>query len=166
AEAAHLMPSGATAATQSKIKIEYAEPQNAELNGIRQRLKDRYVLETMQEFLSALRLPREVTVRTAQCSENANEIRTSVDYEPQGPVTICYELMDRVEKIAAAHTRDQDVQRKVVVGAFVQAALHETAYGIFDILQIPVWGRDFDAADRLAAFIIMQFGDDVASYVM
>ena len=160
----HLMP--ALADAPSKIKIEYTDPTNGELKGVQQRLKNRYVLETLREFLSALRLPRELTVRTAQCSPNANEIVTSLEYEPQRPVTICYELIDKIEKIAVAHTRNEDLQRKVVVGAFVQAALQETAYGIFDVLEIPVWGRDFDAADRLAAFIIMQFGDDVANYVM
>jgi len=160
----HLMP--ALVDAPSMIKIEYADPTNAELKGVQQRLKSRYVLETLREFLSALRLPRELTVRTAQCSPKANEIVTSLEYEPQRPVTICYELIDKIEKIAVAHTRNEDLQRKVVVGAFVQAALQETAYGIFDVLEIPVWGRDFDAADRLAAFIIMQFGDDVANYVM
>jgi len=160
----HLMP--ALADAPSKIKIEYTDPTNGELKGVQQRLKNRYVLETLREFLSALRLPRELTVRTAQCSPNANEIVTTLEYEPQRPVTICYELIDKIEKIAVAHTRNEDLQRKVVVGAFVQAALQETAYGIFDVLEIPVWGRDFDAADRLAAFIIMQFGDDVANYVM
>ena len=162
----HLMPALADAPSKIKIKIEYTDPTNGELKGVQQRLKNRYVLETLREFLSALRLPRELTVRTAQCSPNANEIVTSLEYEPQRPVTICYELIDKIEKITVAHTRNEDLQRKVVVGAFVQAALHETAYGIFDILEIPVWGRDFDAADRLAAFIIMQFGDDVANYVM
>ena len=162
----HLMPALADAPSKIKIKIEYTDPTNGELKGVQQRLKNRYVLETLREFLSALRLPRELTVRTAQCSPKANEIVTSLEYEPQRPVTICYELIDKIEKIAVAHTRNEDLQRKVVVGAFVQAALQETAYGIFDVLEIPVWGRDFDAADRLAAFIIMQFGDDVANYVM
>jgi len=37
-----------------------------------------------------------------------------------------------------------------------------TARAIFDILEVPVWGREKDAADRLAALIMTQFGEDVS----
>ena len=33
---------------------------------------------------------------------------------------------------------------------------------IFDVLQVPIWGRESDGADRLAALIMTQFGEDVA----
>src|SRR5262249_17266133 len=38
----------------------------------------------------------------------------------------------------------------------------EVAEAIFDILQVPVWGRSQDAADRLAAFLMLQFGEEAA----
>src|SRR5262249_40728738 len=50
----------------------------------------------------------------------------------------------------------------VLVGTFVQVAFHEVATAVFDMLGVPVWGRAHDAADRLAAFIMVQFGEDVA----
>ena len=56
--------------------------------------------------------------------------------------------------------------RLMIVGAFVQAVLHEVAVATFDILEIPVWGREADAADKLAGFIMVQFGKDVALKVM
>ena len=34
----------------------------------------------------------------------------------------------------------------------MQAMLHEMAYAVFDVLQVPVWGREADAADKLAGF--------------
>ena len=54
----------------------------------------------------------------------------------------------------------------MIVGAFVQAVLHEVAIATFDILEIPVWGREADAADKLAGFIMVQFGKEVALKVM
>ena len=54
----------------------------------------------------------------------------------------------------------------MIVGAFVQQVLHEVAIATFDILEIPVWGRERDAADKLAGFIMMQFGRDVAHKVL
>jgi hypothetical protein len=50
----------------------------------------------------------------------------------------------------------------VLVGAFIQAAFHEVSYAVFDILQVPVWGRAADAADRMSAFVMVQFSEDVA----
>jgi hypothetical protein len=44
----------------------------------------------------------------------------------------------------------------------VQALLHGVAIAAFDILEIPVWGRLDDAADRVAAYIMLQFGETVA----
>jgi Putative metallopeptidase len=158
-----MAPMGATApanAQQPKIKISYEEPSNPALRPIYQRLKDRHVLEEMQDFLSALRLPSEITIRTAQCGD------ARLSYQPKGPATICYEVMDRVEKIVAKRTNDPQTQQTIIIGAFIQAALHESAYAVFDVLDVPVWGHAYDAADRLAALIMMQFGDDVSGTAM
>src|SRR5205823_9091953 len=35
-------------------------------------------------------------------------------------------------------------------------------HAVFDILDIPIWGREDDAADRLGGFLMVQFGRDVA----
>jgi hypothetical protein len=145
---------------QSKFKIAYEAPTNAKLRPIYEQLSQRKVLDELQDFLTPLRLPRDLTVRTAQCGT------TNMAYKPQGPVTICYELVDTIEQFVANNTRDAALRQTVITGAFIQAALHETAHGIFDILEVPVWGREDDAADRLAALIMMQFGDDTANVVM
>jgi hypothetical protein len=42
------------------------------------------------------------------------------------------------------------------------SAARETARAVFDILEIPVWGREEHAADRTAGFIMFQFGDKIA----
>jgi hypothetical protein len=107
-----------------------------------------------------LRLPRELTVRVAQCGSS------NLPYKPLAPATVCYELIDQIERFAASHTRDANLAQTVITGAFVQATLHETAHALFDILEVPIWGREDDAADRLSALIMMQFGDDVANVVM
>ena len=57
-----MMAVGAVApatAQQSRIKISYDEPSKSEQRGVYQRLKERRVLEELQDFLSALRLPHE-----------------------------------------------------------------------------------------------------------
>ena len=136
------------------VEIIYKEPRTAAFKPIAERVKQRRVLEQLRVFLAPLRLPRKLTVNVEECGAPMRE------YKPQGPVVICYEVIDQIEKIAAK--ADPAVRERVLIGAFVQAAFHETAHAVFDILQVPVWGRANDAADRLAAFIMVHFGEDVA----
>jgi hypothetical protein len=144
------------AAQESRIKIAYEAPKDARLQPIYARLKQRGVLEELQAFLIALRLPRPLAVVTTQCGA------TTRPYQPPGPATVCYEMIDEIGKIVDRHTKDPELRQTVIVGAFIETVLHEIASGIFDILQVPIWGRESDAADRLAALIMTQFGEDVA----
>jgi hypothetical protein len=100
-------------APQSDIKIVYETPTNPKLTSIYTRLKQRKVLEELQAFMVPLRLPRDLTVRLAQCgSEN-------IPYRAQVPATVCYELIDKIEQVAVSHTNDPDLQQTVIIGGFV-----------------------------------------------
>ena len=70
-----------------------------------------------------------------------------------------------MRSLVAEHSKDPNNRNSfdeegLVNAAFVEAALHQTARAIFDILDVPIFGRKFDAADSLAAFIMTQFGED------
>ncbi len=145
----------------SQVDIVYTEPQNPQFRPIRDRLMRRQVLEQLRLFLSPLRLPRKLLVQIDQYNAERRP------YQPGGPVTICYEYIAKVEQIAPRNQPAGGLPREtMIVGAFIQAVLHEVAVATFDILEIPVWGRETDAADKLAGFIMVQFGKDVALKIM
>ena len=144
------------AATPQRIEIRYEEPSNSGLRVYYEALKDRHVLERLQGFMRPLRLPKPLTVRTAQCGAETQP------YTSGGPVTICYELVQHIAAVAAQHTQDPKERARILNGTFVQAVLHQLAYAVFDQLQVPIWGREDDAADHVAALIMMEFGDRVA----
>lgn len=146
-------PRGAQA--DSHIEIAYEAPASPELRPIYEQLKSLGALEQLQLLMEPLRLPKPLTVRTAECGPEPQA------YTPGGPVTICYEVLDQVAKLVKQHSRDPIYQQTLLNGAFIQNALHNAALGIFDALGVPIWGREFDAADRLAALIMTQFGEDV-----
>ncbi len=146
----------------NQISIVYEEPKKADYRPIYDRLKQRKVLETLQQFLSPLKLPRKLTVKTGECGGNP-----FAPYTPGGPVTICYEFVALVEQAQPqgqiGAIGPQLITREMaVVGPFVEEALHDVALGVFDMLEVPVWGRAEDAADYVAAFVMLQFGTDVA----
>jgi hypothetical protein len=145
----------------SQVDIVYAEPRDAQFGPIRDRLMRRQVLEQLRLFLSPLKLPRKLVIQLDQCDAERRP------YKSGGPVTICYEYVAKVDRIAPRNQPPNGLPRELmIVGAFVQEALHEVAIATFDILEIPVWGREADAADKLAGFIMVQFGKDVALKVM
>jgi hypothetical protein len=153
-----------------QIQVEYIQPkynsaaadanQYNEFTTIYAWLRVRQPLEEIQKFLSPLRLPRPIKLQVDSCGAERRA------YVSGAPVTVCYELIDKIEKVAAGITDNDPVKQMVIVGTFTEVVLHELAYAIFDVLQIPVWGRIDDAADRLAAFVMMQFPENVAHTTM
>lgn len=137
-----------------QIEIAYRKPGNPAFQPIHDRLTKLKVLEQLKQFMAPLRLPRKLAITVEQCGSKTRP------YRPQGPVTVCYELVEQIERVAAK--APQEARERLIVGTFVQVVLHETSHAVFDILQVPVWGRAEDAADNLAAFIMLQFGDDLA----
>jgi putative metallopeptidase DUF4344 len=143
-----------------QIDIAYVEPKSPAFVPFYDKLKKREVLEILQAFLAPLRLPRKITVKTDECGN------PGMHYRPGGPVTICYEYIANLERAAP------DVKLRIgnqvftkedaLVGAFVHVTLHETARAVFDVLEIPVWGREEHAADRVAGYLMFQFGEKVA----
>jgi hypothetical protein len=143
-----------TALQGSQIEIIYGQPSNPSYRPIYDRLKSLHVLEELRQFLVPLRLPRKLTVQVDQCGTATRP------YSPGGPATICYELVEQIERVAAK--TEENLRKTVIVGTFVQAVFHEVALAVLDVLQVPIWGRREDAADRLAGFLMLQFGEDVA----
>jgi len=146
---------------KSMIKIEYKAPTDKKLEPIYQRLKAREVLERMQAFLAPLRLPQPLNLVTAQCGG-----QLELPYQPGAPVTICYEYVGLIEQAAPPGLGfigqafiTQDI---ALVGPFVQFTLRSVARQIIDMLELPVWGNVEDAADNLAAFIMLEVSPQVA----
>jgi hypothetical protein len=139
------------------VRIAYGEPRSPEHRAIYQRLQQRRVLEDFRDFLSPLRLPAPLTVKTEDCRGMVNAWYAS------RTITICYEYVEWIHEIARKVTISNDISLEdAVIGPFVDVLLHELAHAIIDMLKVPVFGREEDAADQLAAFILLQFGNDVA----
>jgi hypothetical protein len=148
----HLMPSPFLGVSDAS----YIMPSQKFLT-IYDELRGAHVLEELRDFLKPLHLPSAIKVQTSECGG-----ALTVPYASGQPVTICYELVDQLKQIAQQiDPQDPPQQMTTVVGGFIQAALVQTAYPVFELLQIPVWGRMEDAADRLAALILVEFGEDM-----
>jgi hypothetical protein len=130
-------------------------------SAVRDLLARHKVLEKAQVFLSPLRLPRELTLRAAECGTS------SVPYDGQkGIITICYEAVADIQALAKGATSDPNDLAGLVTGGVVEEVLHRMALAILQVFDVPVWGRQDDAADMLGAFLMMQFDERTANVAL
>jgi hypothetical protein len=143
-----------------RIKIQYDAPKNPDLQEIYGRLKDHQFLEKIQQILSPLRLPEDLTIKTTECGVMNAWYRR----ENSGPtVTMCYELLKTVSDSAPKETTPAGITpMDARIGQAVWLVLHETGHAVFDIFNIPIFGREEDAADNFATYVMLAFGQQQA----
>src|SRR5262245_38056277 len=63
--------------------------------------------------------------------------------------------------IATAHSRSAGISlMDAMVGQFCDVFAHEMGRAMFDVLGVPVMGREEDAADNFATYLMLRFGDE------
>ncbi|KAB1072487.1 DUF4344 domain-containing metallopeptidase [Methylobacterium planeticum] len=167
--AATSCPHGAAAARASRpalsdrIRILYDAPKKADYRGIYDDMRRQRVLERIGAIVGLARLPARLTYRLKECAGELNAW-----YAPENrSVTLCYELIESVYKAAPKTKSPAGVTRQeALVGPVAQILMHESGHALFDLLDIPVLGREEDAADQVAAFALLQLGGEEARTVV
>ena len=129
-------------------------------------LQKRHVLERYSQFLSPLHLPHELPLVALNCRA---EFGGDSPFYSSADRTLhfCYEFYQDVLNAAPQSTTPHGVTRgTVITGVWTDVLMHETGHALFDMLDIPVFGREEDAADQVAAFIALQFNPEVARSVI
>jgi hypothetical protein len=145
------------------VDIVYIPPTSPQWQTTQQRLQQRQILEEFQRLLVPLRLPHHLRLQTMQCNQ------VNAFYSPANrSLTLCYELIGAVEKQAPQTvSSDGFVTREAAIfGTVIGVLLHEGGHMMFDMLDVPRFGREEDAADETAAFLALQFSKDVARTII
>jgi hypothetical protein len=156
-----LAPSPAWAQTPSaktnQIAIAYVAPKDPAHRPIQQLLQEHRALEKLQEFLSPIRLPRQLLLQVEGCDGVSNA------FYDDGVVTVCYEYLEEIRRSAPSETTAAGVTPDdAIIGPFLDVFLHETGHALFHLLAIPVFGREEDAADQFSAYLLLRFGREEA----
>jgi hypothetical protein len=137
-----------------RIQISYVSPKNSAHEAVFQLLKERRVLEKFKGLLSALRLPRTLLLKVEGCDGESNA------WYADDAVTVCYEYLEDILRNAPKETTPAGVTRTdAIVGPTLEVFLHEVGHAVFDYLSVPVLGREEDAADQFAAYLLLQFAE-------
>ena len=153
-----------TAPTQSDqpspVSIVYVPPQNSAFQQLYDLLREHRALERIQEILSPLQLPEQLTIKTTECGA-VNSFYQRENFKPT--VTICYELLKQILDSVPNQTTPAGVTpADAAVGQFVFVTLHEAGHAAFDLFSVPIFGHEEDAADNFATYIMLQFGREQA----
>ena len=169
------MPAAAQSGAQSGVVIlaenndggyrtsqKYAAP--------RARLVQWRALERLHDFLSFIRIPRRIGVVAAECGGGDT---TSPFYSTENrTITVCYQFFNLADKVAdlvmAAAEKNPKLlpfpitRDEFIWGLLGAMLLHESGHAMFDVLDVPLFGREEDAADQFSIMLSLQLRSQLA----
>ncbi len=148
----------APAARTGLVKVAYEAPKDPAYRALYEQLRDHRFLDPFAEVLGTIRLPRPLTLKFAGCDGESNAWYETSDTT----VTFCYEFVADFEKAAAGAEKYGIPHDDAVFGASAYILLHECGHALFNLLEVPLLGREEDAADHVAAWILLRAGKGVA----
>ena len=146
---------------EGPIHVVYEAPKDPALNEIRATVMARRGLERFRDLISPFKLPEDLYIRAVSCDGIPNAYFFREKDIPT--IRICYEYLKEVQDKLPKETTPQGIEpQDALVGQLVFALMHEFGHAAFDIFNIPVLGRQEDAADQFATYIMLQFGGEKA----
>jgi hypothetical protein len=146
---------------EDRIVIEYVAPVNPEHRPLFALLKENQALERVRQPLAAVRWPRPLRLEVKGCDGESNA------WYEDASITVCYEFLEDIWKSANSPQRPPIIAREdALIAPFMDVFLHEAGHALFDLLKIPVLGREEDAADQLAGYYMLQFPKETKRRLM
>ena len=137
----------------SRIVITYVPPKDSAHQAVYELLQEYRALEKLQDLLSPIRLPRPLQMKVEGCDGESNA------WYENDTVTVCYEYIDEIWRNAPKKTTRAGLTPiDALLGPLFDVFLHETGHALFDLLKIPVFGREEDAADQVSAYLMLHLG--------
>jgi hypothetical protein len=141
----------------NRVVTKYLPPKNPEHRALHDLLIAQQPLKMLQELMSPVRLPRPLTLQVEGCDGDSNA------YYENDTVSVCYEYLEEIRQNAPKQTTPAGVTpQDALIGPFADVFLHEVGHALIEMLEIPVLGREEDAADQISAFMMLQLDKDEA----
>ena len=116
--------------------------------------KDRALETIADELNSMVRVPSPIALSLEECGE-ANAF-----YDPEARrVSLCYEMASELIDLFGEDRPDDEVD-DLVSGTMMFFLGHEVGHALTDVLDLPITGREEDAADQLAVLMLSDGSED------
>ncbi|HKQ53617.1 MAG TPA: DUF4344 domain-containing metallopeptidase [Pyrinomonadaceae bacterium] len=146
----------ATAPDRGNFKIAYSEPQNEKYAQMNEELKKGGSLEQVAtELNAAISIPEDVTIVFKECGE------INAQWSPSTrSIEMCYELIEDLAQRFSTVAKDEQQLEDAVGGAITFVFFHELGHALIDLLKLPSTGREEDAVDQLATYVLVDSGGE------
>ncbi len=145
-----------------RIHVEYQTPKDPAQQKVFDVVKQHHVLETVRKIFSPWNLGDiDLNIRTTSCGVS-NAWYQRVGKVPT--VSICYEYLQEIWDSMPEETKAVlgESMKDAICGQLFFTVAHELGHAMFDIFDVPVFGRQEDAADQFATYMMLQFGGEQA----
>ncbi len=116
--------------------------------------KDRALESIAEELNTMVRIPSPIALSLEECGE-ANAF-----YDPEARrVSLCYEMASELIDLFGEDRPDEEVD-DLVSGTMMFFLGHEVGHALTDVLDLPITGREEDAADQLAVLMLSDGSED------
>jgi hypothetical protein len=149
-----LIAASMSANAQSFV-AKYGPVRSAQFVQPHQTLQRIQFLERLATSLSeGITLPHQVVLTIGECGQ------VNAFYSPQhNALVLCHELMAQIAQ-GILHDYSRTASREEIesatAGAIAFIVMHELGHALIHLLDLPVLGREEDAADQIAAFFILR----------
>jgi Putative metallopeptidase len=145
---------GGADASGGKMIVTYDDATSPDAQNGKKLLQDNKALEDLAADINqSLKLPIDIPLHGSQCNQ------PNAFWDPnKKSVTICYEDADLSQKIFV-RAGDQDPDASAI-GAEDATFYHEAGHMAIALYNLPITGKEEDAADQLAAYILLTPADN------
>lgn len=141
------------AAEAGHLRLQWPTSVDARYQGYHDALREGDFALWIERLDEHLVLPEDITIVHTECGiENAYYI------PDERTVTMCWELMDRIAYVMEDPQLSAEESALGVGSVWLFIILHELGHGLIDVLDVPVTGREEDAADDLATILLIDAG--------
>jgi hypothetical protein len=146
---------GFAGADAAGFRTAYARSDDPTRDRIRELIASDGVLDRVAEALDqTLVMPRTIDIQMVDCGA------PNAFYDPEGHrIIVCYELISYFLDTFRDHTTSDEELGAAAIGATFFAFFHELGHALIGELELASTGREEDAADQVAALVLLEAGD-------
>ena len=141
----------------------YQSPQKSDYRQAEDAFKSAHILErTATAINSTVRIPAKMPLILGECGT------VNAFYDPtHHSVHMCYELMEQIITGVMKDFGQTSTEHKMeaAYGAVLFVLLHEVGHGLSHTLNLPILGKEEDAADAIATYVVLNGRDPLPTVV-
>lgn len=139
---------------EGDVQTRWLATQDPSLRDLAEQLQDSGVAQDIANDLNgAFRFPNDLMLTHSDCEE------ANAYYDPEVPgVLICYQFVEEVRRTVYDPSNDDELMEAMVEGTWMFTIYHEFGHALINQYELPITGREEDAADEFATLTLIEAG--------